>query len=363
VFEQYLEIIDDEGYTTLTSSDLAAIVLGRATPPPRACLITFDDACADVWAYAGPLLERHHMRATVFAILNRLQASGGTRPTLEDVWAGRCATGDLYQLPELRRINARALEPDYAPATDHVSVEEARVMAALGVCDIQSHGLDHSVHYTSDRLTGFLCPQSHWTSIAAARGDRRLGTPIYETSSVLAGPRYGDPQAIRDHLANVVANAGGVSFFDNAGWSGILRSEFDAALARTGTGQCESEEAWKTSMLVDLERCIRELSALTGHAVHALAWPFGSNSEQSRQVAVQSGFALAYTRRRVCRRDVTVRHWANRHEGSRPRAVPAGTAPPFGRGLRPATKRGRAERFPTRARRVKRCPVPTVQSW
>lgn len=43
IFERYLTIIEDEGYSTLTCSDLASVVLGRATPPWRACVLTFDD--------------------------------------------------------------------------------------------------------------------------------------------------------------------------------------------------------------------------------------------------------------------------------------------------------------------------------
>ena len=111
IFERYLTVIEEEGYSTLTCSDLVSIVLGRTTPPPRACLLTFDDGCADIWVYAVPLLKRHHMRGTVFFVLNRLRSRGGTRPTLEDVWSRRCHMEELYQLPELRRINARLLDP------------------------------------------------------------------------------------------------------------------------------------------------------------------------------------------------------------------------------------------------------------
>lgn len=41
-------------------------------------------------------------------VLNRLERSGGTRPTLEDIWSRRYSMEELYQLPELRSINARS---------------------------------------------------------------------------------------------------------------------------------------------------------------------------------------------------------------------------------------------------------------
>jgi hypothetical protein len=236
------------------------------------------------------------MRATIFAVLNRLQNSGGTRPTLQNVWSGRCATTDLYQLPELRDVNARSLDPDYRPSIDHVSIEEARTLVADGVCDVQSHGPDHMVHYTSERLTGFITPKSHWTALAAAHGDRRLGTPIYETGSVLVKPRYCDPQAVRDRLAGLVAEAGGPEFFNRTDWAATLHQEFEAIDAHR-TGRFESGEAWRAAVSEGLRTCIGELSVHTGSDVHTLAWPFGSSSVQSQELALQAGFAVALTSR------------------------------------------------------------------
>jgi peptidoglycan/xylan/chitin deacetylase (PgdA/CDA1 family) len=297
IFAQYLAVIADEGYSTLTCSDLVSVVEGRAEPPARSCLLTFDDGYADIWTYAVPLLKRRHMRGTVFVVLNRLEGRGTPRPTLEDVWCRRCGIQELYQLPPMPRINARSLDPAYTPSTDHISVEEARAIADLGVCDVQSHGLDHMVHYSSSRLAGFLRPDSHWTALAAARGDCRLGTPIYETSSVLVKPSYRDPRPIRDRLAQVVADAGGAPFFDRTGWADVLRNEFDATVTRTGAGQVEPEASWRTSVSAGLQKCIRQLSEQTGSRVQALAWPFGSNSERSREIALHSGFAVAFTSR------------------------------------------------------------------
>src|SRR6266511_2099841 len=179
IFEQYLGAITDEGYSTLTCSELASIVAGRVAPPPQSCVLTFDDGSADVWVYAAPLLKRHAMRATVFVMLNRLGTGGPPRPTLEDVWSARCGADELYQLPDLRSVNARSLDRQYSPATDHLTWEEISTMSRDGVCEVQIHGLDHLVHYMSDRLRGFLKPDSHWMAVAAAGPDARLGTPVY----------------------------------------------------------------------------------------------------------------------------------------------------------------------------------------
>jgi peptidoglycan/xylan/chitin deacetylase (PgdA/CDA1 family) len=295
VFDRYLAVVQEEGYSTLTCTDLASIVLGRARTPSRACLLTFDDGYVDNWVYAGPLLRRRQMRGTIFAVLNRLQSGGAVRPTLEDVWSRRCHMEELYQLPEMPRINRRMLDPDYLAVTDHLSLEEARLMVRLGICEVQSHGLDHMVHYASNRLTGFLHPLSHWTAVAAARGDARLGTPIYEACSVLVGPRYLDPQVIRDQLARVVTNSGGASFFERRDWSEILGREFDVARTHAGAGCLEPEATWRARILDALQTCICSLNKQIGAAVHSLAWPFGASSEQSQKIALAAGFTLAFS--------------------------------------------------------------------
>lgn len=156
-------------------------------------------------------------------------------------------------------------------------------MIGLGVCDVHSHGLDHMVHYTSDRLTGFLHPRSHWMALAAAGGDTRLGTPLYETSSVLVRPRYGDPLPIRDRLAGIVADSSGASFFGRPDWAAILQEEFDAVSASVGVGTFGSEEAWEATVLDGFHRCIHELPAQTGSAVQPWRGPSGRAGRRPRR--------------------------------------------------------------------------------
>jgi peptidoglycan/xylan/chitin deacetylase (PgdA/CDA1 family) len=295
IFEQYLAVVEEEGYTTLTCSDLVSIVAGRVSQPARACLLTFDDGYADVWVYGVPLLRRHGMRGTVFVILTRLGSNGRPRPTLEDAWSGHCSIDELYRLPEMRSINARALDPAYLPATDHLSWEEVRALARGGICEVQSHGLDHMVHYTSDRVRGFLSPFSHWTACAAARGDSRLGTPVYEINSTVVKPRYCDPKPLRDHLANVVARSGGHQFFTRTDWSEILRREFGAARTHVSLGHFEPEESWEGMVLDSLRACISVLSSGLGLGVECLAWPFGATTARAQEIALKAGFVLAFT--------------------------------------------------------------------
>lgn len=294
IFEQYLSVIEEQGYLTLTCTDLVSIAAGRASLPSRACLLTFDDGTADIWVYAAPLLRRHRMRGTVFVILERLRNTQSPRPTLADAWSRRCTLDELYQLPALRSINACSLDPAYNPSTDHLTFDEARALAREGICDVQSHSFDHMVHYTSGRVRGFLGPLSHWMAYAAAEEDPRLGTPIYEINSTLVGPRYCDPKALRDHLAELVARSGGSAFFERTGSMEILQREFNTASARFGLGHLESQEMWGRRTLDALQTCRRVLSDQLGTVVECLAWPFGRTSVPSQEIARNAGFVLAF---------------------------------------------------------------------
>ena len=74
LFEEYLEIIRQEGFETLSCRELVAIAVGLRPTPARSCVLTFDDGLADVWVYATPLLAKHNARATIFVTTERIGA-------------------------------------------------------------------------------------------------------------------------------------------------------------------------------------------------------------------------------------------------------------------------------------------------
>jgi hypothetical protein len=83
--EPRLEYLVDNGYRTITSDEIARLVIDRVHPGPRSVALTFDDAWASVWTVAMPLLRRFGLRAILFAIPARVTgrrsttASTGTR--------------------------------------------------------------------------------------------------------------------------------------------------------------------------------------------------------------------------------------------------------------------------------------------
>jgi tetratricopeptide (TPR) repeat protein/peptidoglycan/xylan/chitin deacetylase (PgdA/CDA1 family) len=65
-FESEMQAIKDAGFTTITVSEMDAMLTGRATFPVKPILVTFDDARGDSFRYADPVLSRLGMKATMF---------------------------------------------------------------------------------------------------------------------------------------------------------------------------------------------------------------------------------------------------------------------------------------------------------
>lgn len=113
------------GWRSLTLAQAEAIVVGVAPPDPRAILITFDDGYADNLEVAAPILERHGLRATVFAVSARLgRESGEIWPLGDPPGLGRLMTAAALRdwrarghevgahsrtHPDLTRLSAAAL--------------------------------------------------------------------------------------------------------------------------------------------------------------------------------------------------------------------------------------------------------------
>jgi peptidoglycan/xylan/chitin deacetylase (PgdA/CDA1 family) len=112
LFREHVDALVESGANTLTLSELAAAAAADAIPE-RAVTITFDDGCASVARFAGPLLAERGLSATVFCVAGHL---GGVTD-----WPTQPAGVPVFEL-------ARA--------------EELEELAAMGI-EIGSHGVEH----------------------------------------------------------------------------------------------------------------------------------------------------------------------------------------------------------------------------
>lgn len=72
---QQLKYVKDQGYITLTLSELKNYILNNSPIPPKSIVITFDDGYMDNYYNAFPALKDLNMVATIFCITSNLDGS------------------------------------------------------------------------------------------------------------------------------------------------------------------------------------------------------------------------------------------------------------------------------------------------
>lgn len=67
-FEKDLVFLKEKGYKTITVSQLLDYSQGKGKLPEKVIMITFDDGCETLYAYAKPLLEQYGFTAVGFVV-------------------------------------------------------------------------------------------------------------------------------------------------------------------------------------------------------------------------------------------------------------------------------------------------------
>lgn len=75
-FERQLQILKENGYTTITLNDLAKALTGEEILPAKPIILTFDDGYRDFYTDAFPLLQKYNVKATNYVIANHIGRSG-----------------------------------------------------------------------------------------------------------------------------------------------------------------------------------------------------------------------------------------------------------------------------------------------
>jgi peptidoglycan/xylan/chitin deacetylase (PgdA/CDA1 family) len=86
IFEKQMELLFQNGYTTITLDDLYNVFAGRFTLPPKPVILTFDDGYVDFYQNAFPVLEKYHMLGINFVITGFVGRFGYlTWPQIEEM--------------------------------------------------------------------------------------------------------------------------------------------------------------------------------------------------------------------------------------------------------------------------------------
>ena len=224
-FEEQCEHLSRNNYNTLSTVEFNHRIKDPDAKANNCVFITFDDGLKHVWTVAYPLLKKYGLRATCYLIPGCISESDHrVRPTLEDVWNGDASEAEVMAISK----NEPAL----------ATWEEIKIMHDSGVIDFQSHTMNHALVPVSDEITDFVHPgyDPHFygnvhTPLYTQDGrdvvSRKplLGMPIYSAKPRMqVEARYFDDEGLRAFCVNEVEKRGGREFFNEDGWSDVLRN-------------------------------------------------------------------------------------------------------------------------------------------
>lgn len=72
IFEEQVKTLKQNGFTFLTTSDLADALDGKKTLPIKSVVLTFDDGYQDFYTDVFPILKKYQAKAVVFVVPNFL---------------------------------------------------------------------------------------------------------------------------------------------------------------------------------------------------------------------------------------------------------------------------------------------------
>lgn len=123
-FAQQMAWLKVQGFTAISTAELADWLEGKAELPDKPVLITFDDGYRSNYSYAFPILARNNMKATIFKVSGSAGATPGAAPHFSWTEALRMHNSGLIEIQAHSHDGHRHLERK--PALIAWSVPEIR---------------------------------------------------------------------------------------------------------------------------------------------------------------------------------------------------------------------------------------------
>jgi hypothetical protein len=288
VFETLLVRLQRHGYKTVGLSSLYEHMAGREILPPNSIVLTFDDGYLDNWVFVAPLLRKFGMTGVVYVAPEFVQSSEVSRPTLEDVWAGRTKMEDLDTIGFMNWNELRSLDNE-------------------GILDVQCHGLTHTWYFSDRKVIDFhrprnICPYP-WLSWNA-RPDRKpwylnedqqefvgWGSPVFKHEKSLITRRFFPDSSCTEEIVNFVNGRGGSKFFDEANWKLELTTTFEFLdEGAEFPGSFETDEKYAARLEFELRESKRQLETRLDKKVDFLSWPGGGVNDLGVKLANGAGY-------------------------------------------------------------------------
>ena len=124
LFEADLKYITENGYTTVTVSDLIAYVYEDKDLPDKCIMITFDDGYYNNYYYAYPLLEKYKCKAVISPIVSMTEKFTETEDV--SVSYGHITTDDINEMIYSGYVEIQNHSYDMHTITPRRGVEQKR---------------------------------------------------------------------------------------------------------------------------------------------------------------------------------------------------------------------------------------------
>lgn len=286
-FEQQLAYIKSNHLEPIFMDEWQRFRTGEKTPGGNEVCLTFDDGLLDNWVYAWPLAKKYGAKFTIFVSPECIEPRPVVRPTLEDVWNGKCREDELEAL-------------------GYLSWDELKIMQESGVVDVQSHTMTHAKYVCSPTLRGFYYggfkgfhpilnanPGLRAVYMKDPDFEKRLpfGTPLFEeTSAVVARKHFINRGFIEETAAlarqHDLQNETGRAAFENSA------RQLAGVYERAGTlvESIEREADFRARLAYEVTDSKRIIEEKLKKPVQFLCWPHGDNSSDAHALAKESGY-------------------------------------------------------------------------
>jgi peptidoglycan/xylan/chitin deacetylase (PgdA/CDA1 family) len=286
-FEQQMAFLKEGHFKAIFMDEWLRIRIGHKTGTGKEVCLSFDDGLLDNWVYAYPVAKKYGMKFTIFVSPECIEPRSVVRPTLEDVWNGKCKESELE-------------------AIGYLSWEELKIMQESGVVDIQSHTMTHAKYTASPTLRGFYYggfkgyhpilnanPELRPIYTRDPNFEKRLplGSPLFEeTSAVVVKKHFVNQDFINE--ANALAKKYNLNDeAERPSYEKAVRQLADD-YGRQGNllDGIEKEEDYRARVTYEIADSKRLIEEKLGKPVQFLCWPHGDNNSATHTLAKESGY-------------------------------------------------------------------------
>ncbi|BDD12779.1 polysaccharide deacetylase (plasmid) [Fulvitalea axinellae] len=282
-------------FDIVTLDEVHAYLKGEWKPKRTSVVITFDDGYVDNLVYAYPLLKKHKIKATLFAVASRINQDadiGKMRPTLEDYWNGKVAFSELVEPVTMGEANTQFFVEGKSP--DFMSVSELN--SVKDHFDVEGHLNVHARSFYEDRILGVWDNRNtkshpkygvHYSDVNRYGECPYIGLPVFPSRNNIAVRQGKLKPEVKDYIQSL-----GKDFFEKPDYAQTLIKDLENRFPERL--DFETVEEQKQRVDTEMRESKADLERLINQPVRYLSFPFGDHDDISCEIASKY-FDLAVT--------------------------------------------------------------------